>query len=83
MQVGMLKIEGMNDNAAAHQLAAVLQTIRGVESVEVSLDKSKASVSFDEELVSLQRLKVAVQEAGFALARPAHAEGGCCGGCGG
>ena len=84
MQVGMLKLDGLKDQQCALRIAEALKAVKGVDAVDVSFEKSKASVSFDEEAVSLQRLKVAVQEAGFSIAKPVHGEdGACCGGCGG
>ncbi len=84
MQAGMLKIAGLKDEGCAIKVAEALKTVKGVDTVDVSFEKSKASVTFDEDLVSLQRLKVAVEEAGYAIAKPVHGEdGACCGGCGG
>lgn len=84
MQAGMLKLAGLEGEACADKVAQALKAVKGVDAVDVSFDKSKASVTFDEEHVSLQRLKVAVEEAGYAIAKPVHGEdGACCGGCGG
>lgn len=84
MQVGMLKLAGLQDEGCAIKLASALKQVRGVDKADVSFTKASASVSFDEDLVSLQRLKVAVEEAGYQIAQPVHGEdGACCGGCGG
>ena len=84
MQVGMLKLAGLKDEGCAIKVADALKSIKGVDTADVSFAKAKASVTFDEALVSLQRLKVAVQEAGYDIAKPVHGEdGACCGGCGG
>lgn len=84
MQVGMLKLDGLKDSGCAIKITDALKAIKGVDTADVSFEKAKASVSFDEELVSLQRLKVAVQDAGYSIAKPVHGEdGACCGGCGG
>jgi len=84
MQVGMLKLAGLKDEGCAHKVAGALRAVKGVDTADVSFEKSKASVAFDEDLVSLQRLKVAVEEAGYGIAQPVHGEdGACCGGCGG
>lgn len=84
MQVGMIKLEGLKDEGCAIKLTDALKAVKGVDNADVSFEKSKASVTYDGELVSLQRLKVAVQEAGYAIAKPVHGQdGACCGGCGG
>lgn len=84
MQVGMLKLAGLKDENCATRVAGALNSVKGVDSAEVSFEKAKASVTFNEDLVSLQRLKVAVEDAGYGIAKPVHGEdGACCGGCGG
>ncbi|NYT22164.1 heavy-metal-associated domain-containing protein [Alcaligenaceae bacterium] len=84
MQVGMLKLAGMKEEGCAAKVADALKSVKGVDTAEVSFEKAKASITFDEALVSLQRLKVAVEDAGYAIAKPVHGEdGACCGGCGG
>ncbi len=84
MQVGMLKLAGLKDEGCAVKVAEALKSVKGVNTADVSFEKAKASVSYDGDEVSLQRLKVAVQEAGYEIAKPVHGEdGACCGGCGG
>ncbi|NYT84570.1 heavy-metal-associated domain-containing protein [Pollutimonas harenae] len=84
MQIGVLKLAGLQTEQCAATLAGALKAINGVSSVEVSFKNSKATVSFNEEQVSTQRLQVAVEDAGYQIAKPVHGEdGACCGGCGG
>lgn len=84
MQVGMIKLAGLKDEGCVIKVADALKAIKGVDTADVSFEKSKASITFDEDLVSLQRLKVAVEDAGYGIAKPVHGEdGACCGGCGG
>ncbi len=84
MQVGMIKLEGLKDEGCAVKLTDALKAVKGVDTADVSFEKAKASVTYNGDLVSLQRLKVAVEEAGYAVAKPVHGEdGACCGGCGG
>jgi len=84
MQVGMLKLAGLKDEGCAIRLAGALKSVKGVDTADVSFEKAKASITFNEDLVSLQRLKVAVEDAGYSIAKPVHGEdGACCGGCGG
>ncbi|MGB6102328.1 MAG: heavy-metal-associated domain-containing protein [Pusillimonas sp.] len=84
MQIGVLKLAGLETEQCAATLAGALKAVNGVNAVEVSFSNSKATVSFDEGLVSPQRLQVAVEDAGYRIAKPVHGEdGACCGGCGG
>lgn len=84
MQIGMLKLAGMQGEQCAGKLALALKAVNGVSNATVSFNDSKATVSYDEGLVSAQRLQVAVEDAGYSIAKPVHGEdGACCGGCGG
>ncbi len=80
----IIRIEGLQGPSCADKLDAALSAVKGVSSVSVSLDTSKATVTFDPEQVSAQRLRVAVEDAGYVALKPVHGEDGhCCGGCGG
>lgn len=84
MQIGTLKLAGMKTEQCATVIVQALRNIKGVNSADVSFSSSRATVSFDENLASLPRLKVAVEDAGYQIAKPVHGEDGeCCGGCGG
>ena len=84
MQVGTLKLAGMKTEQCATIIAQALKDVKGVSNADVSFSGSRATVSFDESLASLPRLKVAVEEAGYQVPKPVHGEDGvCCGGCGG
>jgi len=84
MQVGMLRLAGLQGEQCAGKIAAALKSLKGVEKAEVSFSSGKATVTFDETMVSTQRMKVAVEDAGYSIAKPVHGEdGACCGGCGG
>ncbi len=80
----IIRIDGLQGPACADKLDAALSAIKGVSSVSVSLDTAKATVTFDPDQVSKQRLRVAVEDAGYHALKPVHGEdGNCCGGCGG
>lgn len=84
MQIGMLKLAGLKDELCAGKLAHALKAVNGVSNASVSFTDNKATVSYDENLVSTQRLQVAIEDAGYTIAKPVHGEdGNCCGGCGG
>ena len=84
METGMLRLAGMKTSQCADVIAKALNAVNGVNNVRVSFEGSKATVMFDENLVSLGNLKTAVEDAGYEIAKPKHGEdGSCCGGCGG
>ncbi|HUH40246.1 MAG TPA: heavy metal-associated domain-containing protein [Castellaniella sp.] len=80
----IIRIGGLQGPACADKLDAALSAIKGVSTVSVSLDTEKATVTFDPEQTSKQRLRVAVADTGYEAIKPVHGEdGNCCGGCGG
>lgn len=80
----IIRIGGLQGPACADKLDTALTAIKGVATVSVSLDTQKATVTFDPEQVSKQRLRVAVEDVGYQAIKPVHGEdGNCCGGCGG
>lgn len=82
MQIGMLRLAGLETEQCAGRLEAALAATAGVDAVSVSHENAKASVRFDEALVSLEQLQAVVEQAGYRMA--VHGEdGACCGGCGG
>ncbi|MBV6272769.1 heavy-metal-associated domain-containing protein [Alcaligenaceae bacterium CGII-47] len=84
MQTEIMKIGGLQGAACASKIDAALGAVTGVRSVSTSMDTHKATVTFDPELVSKQRLTVAIADAGYEYIKSAHGEdGNCCGGCGG
>ncbi|HEY0843979.1 MAG TPA: heavy-metal-associated domain-containing protein [Noviherbaspirillum sp.] len=83
MKSETLQLLGTLDEASAMNAAKALQAVNGVSKVAVSTADASISVNFDDEATSTQELRRSLQQAGFALKRPAHAEGMCCGSCGG
>ncbi len=84
MEAGIIKVEGMTCSGCVTSVTNALNAVNGIDSVNVSLEQGKASVTFDETVTSLGLLKKAVEEAGFQIGKPVHGEDGvCCGGCGG
>ncbi|HRK87046.1 heavy-metal-associated domain-containing protein [Alcaligenes sp. SDU_A2] len=82
MQIGMLRLAGLQNDQCAGKVEAALAATAGVDAASVSYENAKASVRFDESQVSLQDLHAVVQQAGYRIA--VHGEdGACCGGCGG
>ena len=84
METGMLRLAGMKGPQCVENIEQAISAMDGVSSVKISLENSKASVLFNENLVSIDELKLAVERAGYQIAKPVHGEdGACCGGCGG
>lgn len=83
MKSETLQLLGGMDDASAMTAAKALNGISGVSKVAIVTASASINVDFDDEVTSVQELRRALQQAGFALKRPAHAEGMCCGGCGG
>lgn len=84
MRTETLKVTDTLTDQAANTITQALGNVPGVSDVSISLDNNKTTVSFDEAVVSKQRLKAAVEDLGFQVAKPVHGEDGeCCGGCGG
>lgn len=63
MQTARLTITGMDHEGCADALTEVLENIKGVETVCVSLARNDATVQFDETVASPQRLLDAVIDA--------------------
>lgn len=79
-----MRLVGLRGPSCADKLDQVLAAIPGVSEVSVSLADEKFTITFDTAQVSVQRLQVAVADAGYEALKPTHGEdGNCCGGCGG
>ena len=84
MQTELLKVRGMTCGGCTSKVTNALKAISGVSSVNVSLTAGEASVQYDERLTSSDKLKSAVQRAGYTVnaAKPVlvqQGKGGCCG----
>lgn len=83
MKTGTIEMAGPMDEASAQQAAAVLQRIAGLTKVSISTAAGSIDVSYDGEQTSVQEMRALLQRAGFTLKPGGHAQGGCCGSCGG
>lgn len=84
MRTETLKVTDTLTDQAVNSITTALGNVPGVNDVSISLENNKTTVSFDESVVSKQRLKATVEDLGFQVAKPVHGEDGeCCGGCGG
>ena len=60
-----LKIEGMHCAGCSTRLEKVLNNLEGVEKAQVSLQEKKATIKYDENKISLESIKEAIEDAGF------------------
>ena len=60
-----LKIEGMHCTGCSTRLEKVLNNIEGLETAKVSLEEKKATIKYDENKISLESIKEAIEDAGF------------------
>ena len=60
-----IPIRGMSCNHCVMRVTKALQGVAGVTSVEVSLEKNNALVSYDSNQATLQQLSNAIKEAGY------------------
>ena len=65
METITLKVNGMTCQGCARSVAKVLQGLPGVSGVEVSLGNGEAQVSYEPREVSVEKLKAAVDAAGY------------------
>lgn len=65
METAILKVDGMTCNGCVRSVTNVLQDLPGVDSVEVTLESARASVTFDPKEIDLARLREAIADAGF------------------
>ena len=82
MKSEILQLAGTLDEAAAMNVAQVLNTVKGVNKVAISTAGASVDINFNEDVTSSQELRAILQQAGFAVKKAAHGEGMCCGSCG-
>jgi copper chaperone len=61
----MLNVKGMSCSHCVNAIETALQELNGVKEVHVDLKESKVSVSFDESLINLGKLKDAIEDEGY------------------
>lgn len=83
MKSETLQLLGALDEAAALNVARVLNAVNGVNKVAIATASASVNVDFNDDVTSAQEMRTVLQQAGFGLKR-AHGEAGtCCGSCGG
>ena len=68
MENVVIKVGGMSCQGCVRNVTGVLQALPGVGSVEVSLDVGQARVAYDAQQVDVERLRAAIEDAGFGAA---------------
>jgi copper chaperone len=84
MQTEHIQVSGMTCGGCTNNVTRALKALPGVGDVNVSLAAGEATVQYDERLTSSDKLKSAVQTAGYGVgvvkvAQSRPAKGGCCG----
>ena len=82
MQTEQIHVTGMTCGGCTSNVTRALKAIPGVGDVNVSLAAGEATVQYDERQTTPDKLKSAVQTAGYGVAKTAQsrpAKGGCCG----
>ena len=68
METTTLRVNGMTCGGCVRSVKNVLESIQGVSSAEVSLEKAQATVTFDPMQANLNKMKEAVTDAGYQVA---------------
>lgn len=65
MAEATIKVEGMSCGGCVRSVTEALKAQPGVGSAEVSLEMAQARIDYDPALVSVERLRQAIEDAGF------------------
>ena len=81
MRTETLKVDGMTCGGCVSAVTSALRAVDGVEDVVVSLKPGEARIEFDERATSRERLREAIQHAGYKVdvaISESQANRGCC-----
>jgi copper chaperone len=65
METTTIKVDGMSCGGCVKSVTGVLTALDGVAKADVSLEQKQAVVEFDAGKVTRDRLKAAIEDAGF------------------
>lgn len=65
MQTAVIKVNGMTCGGCVRSVTRVLQAVQGVESVNVSLERGEAALTYDPAKADIPQFRKVVEEAGF------------------
>lgn len=66
-KIMILKIKDMKCFGCADNISSTLKLLNGIKSAEVSLEKKKATVRFDSDIIDESNLKRAISKAGYRI----------------
>ena len=67
MQTEQIKVTGMTCGGCTSNVTKALQTVKGVNNVNLSLADNIATEQYDENLTTVEHLKSAIKEAGYGV----------------
>lgn len=62
-----LNVKGMHCEGCSNRLTNVLQGLDGVNSANVSFENKKAELEIDENIIDIEEISEAIQDAGFEV----------------
>ena len=62
-----LNVEGMSCPHCVHAVKTAVEAVSGVDKVDVSLEKNRATVDFDPGVATLQMIKTAIEDQGYSV----------------
>lgn len=68
MAVATIEVQGMTCQGCVSSVTKALQSVVGVQSADVSLEKHQATVTYEEGKANVADLKQAVEVAGYDVA---------------
>jgi copper ion binding protein len=68
METTRIKVGGMTCSGCVASVTRALQSVEGVDKVEVSLEQGQASVRYDPARANETKLRSAIEDAGFDAA---------------
>jgi len=68
MAVATIGVQGMTCQGCVSSVTRALQSVQGVQSVDVSLEENQAIVTFAESQTTVAELQQAVEDAGYDVA---------------
>lgn len=66
-QTMTVNVEGMSCQHCVHAVKGAVVALKGVDAVEVSLEKKLVTLSFDPALVGLPAVKTAIEDEGYTV----------------
>lgn len=67
METSNFKVDGMHCGSCVHRVETAIQQVPGVQSTNVSLKDSAATITYDRSVTNLTELGQAVAAAGYTL----------------